>query len=145
MDYITERTEIDPETGCWVWQLALNKYGYGKAWWNKKTVTAHRLSYKYSKGDPGDLCVLHKCGNRKCCNPGHLYAGTHKQNSEDRVKDGTGARGRSHGMTKLCEEQVVAIRKLLEAGETCAAIGKQFSISESTVRHIKKRRVWAWL
>jgi hypothetical protein len=47
--------------------------------------TAHRASYAAFVGEPGSLHVLHKCHNRSCINPEHLYAGTHADNMRDLV------------------------------------------------------------
>ena len=38
-----------------------------------------------SRGEiPEDKLILHMCHRRSCIQPAHLYAGSHKQNIEDR-------------------------------------------------------------
>lgn len=69
---------------CWEWQAAIdNTTGYGKALLSKnKVTTAHRISYAIYKGNiPKGLVVDHLCRNRKCVNPNHLEAVTHKVNT----------------------------------------------------------------
>ena len=47
-------------------------------------IPAHRLSFLYFKGPiPDDLLVLHRCNNKSCWNPAHLYAGTPADNARD--------------------------------------------------------------
>ena len=74
---------------CWEWQRCTNKYGYGNLKFEKKTVIAHRLAYKLANDFlPNELCVLHRCDNPKCVNPGHLFLGTRKDNNRDREAKG---------------------------------------------------------
>lgn len=87
---ITERFSskyIKTPNGCWEWDGALRADGYGILKVNGKCLGAHRFSYELYKGEiPFGLNVLHDCDNAKCVNPDHLYAGTAKQNNEDRFK-----------------------------------------------------------
>lgn len=80
-----------PELGpCWPWKAGVCTGGYGvfmRA--NKKSVRAHHFALETKIGSVGDLFALHRCHNRICCNPGHLYAGTHSQNMKDAAKIGT--------------------------------------------------------
>ena len=80
---------------CWPFKGAKHRDGYGRAHTvlNGKNVIkiAHRLAYEFAKG-PFDakLDVLHYCDNRICCNPAHLWLGTHLENMLDMRSKGRG-------------------------------------------------------
>jgi len=78
------------ENGCWNWMSALRgKSGYGAFKVNGKCVDAHRFSFMLNKGDiPNGLYVCHKCDNRKCVNPEHLFLGSAKDNHQDGMNKG---------------------------------------------------------
>jgi hypothetical protein len=64
---------IDLDTGCWVWQRARTKAGYGQTYVDGKKIYAHREYYEAYVADiPPGLVIDHLCGNRACCNPEHL-------------------------------------------------------------------------
>lgn len=74
------------ESGCHEWRSTLHRDGYGKFWFDGGQAQAHRVSYLLHVGEiPNGEWVLHKCDNRKCVNPEHLYLGDAKQNSRDRT------------------------------------------------------------
>lgn len=75
---------IDPNTGCWRFTGSLNK-GYGQINIEGKIIKAHKLAaIIFLDYDPnGDLQVNHKCKNRDCWNPEHLYIGTQLENVQD--------------------------------------------------------------
>jgi len=63
----------------------VNSAGYGNLKVKGKTYGSHRASYIDEHGEiPDGLQVLHTCDCRLCVNPDHLYAGTHKQNMDDK-------------------------------------------------------------
>lgn len=71
-------------TECWNWTGATKGKGYGSFWLGGKPVRAHRVAWEFTHGPvPSGLFVLHRCNNRLCCNPGHLYLGDNEDNMID--------------------------------------------------------------
>ena len=107
IDRFMMKVVINKENGCWEWNGCLNRIdGYGQFWFDKHLVTTHRFSYEFFKGQiPKGLHVLHRCDNRKCCNPAHLWLGTNQDNHIDKV-----LKVRQWNQ-KLTKEDVIEIRK----------------------------------
>ena len=88
--------EIDEKTGCWNWKKSVSRNGYGVAFRNGKNVGAHRLAaYTFLDldSDPSRY-VLHRCDNRLCVNPKHLFLGTQTDNMQDSINKGRNAESR---------------------------------------------------
>lgn len=72
-DVLRNRTVLDPVYGCWVWQGAKDRNGYGQLRFNYGHFKAHRFAYTLLVGPiPADIDVHHICENKACCNPDHL-------------------------------------------------------------------------
>lgn len=136
-----KRVRIDKETGCWEMEGSLDKDGYATV--GRKR--AHRLSYELFIGIiPRSMNVCHKCDNRKCCNPDHLFIGTQKENIADMISKGRKANrfGERNTQNKLTESQVLNI---YHSCESQRKIADRFGIDQSTVSNIKTGKLWGWL
>jgi hypothetical protein len=123
----------NPVTGCWEWQSNINPGGYGTFWLNQRPFRAHRLSYQIFRDTPGDLMVCHRCDNRRCVNPAHLFLGTAADNAADAQRKGRCASGRGAGrpVSKLPHYAVAEIRRLRSKGASIRDIAQRFGISKS--------------
>ncbi len=141
--------KVQKTDSCWLWIAALNTVGYGRFWYNKKMVGAHRFSYELSIGQiPKGIHVLHKkcCGNRSCVNPNHLYMGTNADNQRDRVMWGHFIFGEAHNNAKLSEEDVLTIRSLRKnKGYTYKILADMFGVDQSHIFRIIHHQSWAHL
>jgi hypothetical protein len=106
---------------------------------------------------PDGLQVLHKCDNPGCCNPNHLFLGTHADNMNDRQQKGRTARNERHvsrtkpnvvprgervGTSKLLPDDVRAILGLEKAGAEREDIAQLFGISKTMVARITAGGAW---
>lgn len=85
------QVNITGNEDCWIWTGSGSKktgYGLARLAGNKSPTTAHRAAWVYSFGEiqNKELDVLHKCSNRSCVNPAHLYLGTHTENMREAVR-----------------------------------------------------------
>ena len=116
---------------CWEWQACLNNpdgYGQYRAH-DYTTKLAHRIAWRLEEGDPNDSLVLHKCDNKQCVNPSHLYLGDRSDNRMDEVRRGD--RG------KLEPEQVREIRQQYETGGmTQQKLATKYGVAQSNISRI---------
>lgn len=86
----------EPMSGCWLWLGAIGDRGYGRFFFEGKNATASRVTWTLNRGRiPNGLQALHRCDNRLCVNPDHLFLGTNQDNMADKI-----AKGRQMGIDK---------------------------------------------
>jgi len=74
---------------CWPWMAGKCFSGYGNFKTNGKTVGSHRIAWTLANGPISPSgCVCHHCDNPPCCNPAHLFLGTHADNALDKAAKG---------------------------------------------------------
>ncbi len=81
---------------CWQWMASVARKGYGQIMCahptGKRPQRAHRVSWFIHHGALPTLCVLHRCDNRRCVRPDHLFVGTIADNNADMRDKGRAAR-----------------------------------------------------
>lgn len=133
---------IVADSGCWEWTAALC-WGYGQFRLGPTNHRAHRFSYSFFVGPiKKGLLVCHKCDNKKCVNPEHLYAGIGKQNWRDAKARGSAPLGGRHGCAKLTNDQVREIRRLLASKIKGVEIAKRFGVAANTIHNIRSGTHW---
>lgn len=132
--------QVKRSDGCWLWTGRLSQKGYGVLYWSGAKVRAHRLAWTLTYGEiPAGQSVLHRCDVRNCCNPAHLFLGSHAENMADMV-----AKLRQHH--KLSPEQVAEIRTAGKArASTQADLGARYGICQQAVSQIVLSQVWGHL
>lgn len=140
---------------CWQWIGAKSRHGYGNFGIRAgRTARAHRFSYEQQYGPiPTGLLALHKCDNRLCVNPNHLFLGTQTDNMQDmilkgrrpcsRLSEKSQPRGERHGGSKLKAADVLEIRRRRNSGERCIYLAEEFGVSRRQIRSIANRESWS--
>jgi hypothetical protein len=134
----------EPDTGCWLWRGQVRADGYGLVRFERKVYLAHRLAWKFFRGEiaPG-LVVCHKCDVRACVNPEHLFLGTMMDNVRDMMEKGRSAHGEKHRSAKLTTEQVRRIKTMLAEGfMRVSDIAREYGVTHATVACIARGTSW---
>lgn len=135
------------KSGCWRWTGAVLNSGYGKFWERGRHLLAHRFAYQQANGKlPAGKLVLHRCDNKLCVRPDHLFLGTYQDNSDDMVRKGrhlkNHVRGEDSPKAILNESQVRRIKAL--CGKLPQrTIARRFGVTQTSVSRIHTGANWA--
>ena len=158
----------EPNTGCWLWGGATSYSGYGNAWFDadgsgKRQMATHRVAWIREFGPiPDGLVVCHKCDVKQCCNPAHLFVGTHSENTRDMIAKGrwkpiphesrargekhrsvtspqTLKRGSKHHSAKITEADVLDIRA---STESLSTLSERYGMTATTLSKVRRGLIW---
>lgn len=121
---------VRTDSGCMEYQGCVQSNGYARATVRRLADQAHRHAYRLATGQPipKGLDVCHRCDNRRCINPAHLFLGTRKENMEDAVMKGRQARGDDLPQTKVSAFVEQEIARMAREGMPYKEIAQQFGI-----------------
>jgi hypothetical protein len=77
-DILRSRITVHPETGCWLYKGAVDRFGYGRVFLAGKERKAPKVYYEVFVGPvPRKARLIHAlsrkdCIGAACCNPAHL-------------------------------------------------------------------------
>lgn len=126
---------------CWEWQRTRTKATYGRFTFQGKHYPAHRVAFALTVGaDPGpDQIICHSCDNPPCCNPAHLWAGTHTENALDKCKKERNPAGTRCRNAVLTPELVALILKDTRPQTVVAAA---LGVSRQTISYVQRGVGW---
>lgn len=146
--YCTERLASVVRAGgpdeCWNSTLEPLRTGYVRVRFSGYRWLAHRVAWALAnKRDPGVLLVCHRCDNRRCCNPQHLFLGTALDNHADMAAKGRRAKQQSAKRwtrgPKLTEVDAAQIRNDPRLARIVAA---EYGVSTAHVYQIRSGECW---
>lgn len=134
---------------CWPWKNAKeNKYG------SFLRRGAHVFAYESASKTkvPKGMYVCHRCDNRRCCNPKHLFAGTPTDNMLDASRKQRLyfqkhperlPRGETHSLAKISAATVKKIRKLhADRKMNQRQLSQKFKLSRSSINRLVHKKSW---
>lgn len=143
---------------CWAWEGAKTSSGYGSVSWSGRVVQAHRVAYALVCGGVSletgfrivgqakryRRFVLHKCDNRSCCNPKHLFLGSMRTNLLDAYNKGRKRQPKSaHTNAKLSANEVRVIRAGYDAGGVRQVdLARKYGVSQRAISLIVRRETY---
>jgi hypothetical protein len=130
---------VETQSGCWEWQGA-NNQGYGVVGFTKRIHRVTRIVYRIFHGRiKASAVVCHTCDNPRCCNPRHLFAGSHSDNMQDAVSKGR----RTGPSRRLTIAKVAAIRAEYAIGNIShAELANKYSAHINTIGALLRGETW---
>lgn len=137
--------KVEKGSDCWNWTAARTNsgLGYGHFFVRGRWIRTHRFSWTVAFGEiPKGRMVLHKCNNKLCVRPDHLYLGNAEDNQRDRIASGNGNQGERHPLHRLTADIVRQIRSRHHNGEKAKDLAREFGIGSGHLCNIIHRRLW---
>lgn len=142
----------DPK-GCWEWQGAMNDQGYGvigRGARGQGIARAHRVAYEhfYDVQLTAKQCVCHRCDNRRCVNPRHLFLGTQQENLADMRIKARGSKpplliGVRHPRAKLDDDKVRLVFHLRQQGHSTYQLAHAMGVSRPAICAVLNHKTWS--
>ena len=144
-DRVNSQIKENHAWGCLEFTGCKDECGYGRINRDGKLVRLHRAVWERDHGHiPAGMVVMHSCDNPCCLEPEHLFLGTQAENVADMDRKGRRRTpiGSQQPQAKLTEASVRVVKQRLKDGATCAALAREYGVSDAAIRNVKKGRRW---
>ncbi|MCE9565800.1 MAG: HNH endonuclease [Planctomycetes bacterium] len=135
---------VSSENGCWEWTGWIHPKGYGilPVGEKAKKLRAHRISYERFIGPiPEGQMALHRCDNRKCVNPEHVFLGDNGANIRDCVEKRRHGAQTGTSYLKITRPMAATIRVLFARGQhSMVALALIYGVDHRTISNILNGR-----
>lgn len=140
-----------PLSKCIEWWHKFTRDGYGvmsrKDPWTGRKLSAHRMAWIECFGEiPEGMSVLHRCDNKRCVNPEHLFLGTQRDNIRDAMAKGRMPQfyrdmsGAKNPNAKMSQEDMDRVVDLLNRGEQPPTLARMFGVTRERIYQIRGSR-----
>ncbi len=123
-----------------------NAHGYLQISVGGQTLLAHRYVWEKHFGSiPNDMGVLHRCDNRFCINPEHLFLGMPLDNSRDMTSKNRQSQGEQRPQAKLSIETVREMRRRYiprDKKNSTYSLAREFGVSQPVAWYAIKSKTW---
>jgi len=155
--FILARITIDQESQCWLWTGGFGSSGYAKFGMDRASQRAHRVAWVVFKNEavPRRLSACHKCDERRCVNPDHVFLGTCRDNMQDCIAKKrfvyiNHQRGEKHPRAKLTDADVVYLRSHHVPGAHVGPfsrheLARKFGVSNTVITRAVQGKSWDYL
>jgi hypothetical protein len=146
--YLSKRSAFNRANGCLEWNGCTAR-GYGRVTIDGIGYSTHRLSAHAFLGFDLEsrLYVCHKCDNKKCIRPDHLFIGECIDNVRDMMKKGRFPLryGEFGGNARLTNKDVLGIRALYKDGCKVSELSRKYGLSYTGTSSICLNKSWKHL
>jgi hypothetical protein len=162
-DRFWSHVKVGQPDECWPWTGELAGMGYGRFRIGDRSIGAHRVAFILVNGTLENL-ACHRCDNRPCCNPAHLFDGDYVANARDMCNKGRHVPrkplwtpeqekpfqrkraamicGERVNFAKLNPDLVTKLRAEFARGDGFHVLADRYGISGTAAANIVKRRAW---
>lgn len=153
-----EKVNVHHGTACWNWAGARSGSGYGQFWNGERNIPAHWFLLESFPTKGFEAC--HKCDNKLCVRPSHIFIGTRSDNERDKVSKGRHNtapgcramlkvrrvhRGVNNHECKLTEAQAMEAKNCPRTRGMATALAKRLGVSVGLVCDIRDGKRWTHL